>query len=87
MFSSNYYLTLIIVFNINHLFAISGYIYFYVIAIIQFRLADKEFQVLLFNTNNSIHHYSFVCTELNDSKYHYVLLTIQLNISYFFTLS
>ena len=22
----------------------------------------KEFQVLLFNTNNSIYHYSFICT-------------------------
>ena len=36
----------------------------------------KWLQVLLFNTNNSIHHYSFVCTQLNDSKYYNLLLTI-----------
>ena len=29
----------------------------------------KLFQVLLSNTNNSIQHYSFVCTQLNGFKY------------------
>ena len=37
----------------------------------------KEFQVLLFNTNNSIHNYSFLCTQLKGFKYSYVILTIQ----------
>ena len=41
----------------------------------------KEFQVLLFNTNNSIQHYSFIGTELNGSKYCYASLNIQLNIT------
>ena len=49
-----------------------------------FRHTVKEFQVLLFNTNNSIQKYSFVCTQLNDSKYYYLSLTIQLNISHLF---
>ena len=44
----------------------------------------KEFQVLLFNTNNSIHYYSFICTQLSSSKYCYVSLTIQLD-SHLFT--
>ena len=43
----------------------------------------KEFQVLLFNTNNSIQHYSFVYTQLNGFKYCYVSVTIQLNNSHF----
>ena len=30
----------------------------------------KWSQVLLFNTNYSIQHYPFVCTQLNSSKYH-----------------
>ena len=41
----------------------------------------KWFKVLLTNTNNFIQHYSFVCTQLNGSKYCYASLTIQLNIS------
>ena len=45
----------------------------------------KWLQVLLFNTNNSIQHYSFVCTQLKGSKYCYVSLAIQLNINYLFT--
>ena len=49
---------------------------------IQFRLTVKEFQVLLINTNDAIQHYSFVCTQLNDSNYCYVSLAIQLNISH-----
>ena len=45
----------------------------------------KWFQILLFNTYNSIQYYLFVCTQLNGSKYSYVSLTIQLNISHLFT--
>ena len=37
----------------------------------------KSFEVLLFN-NNSIPHYSFIYTLLNDSKYCYVSLKIKL---------
>ena len=44
---------------------------------IQSRQTAKEFKVLLFNTNNSIQHYSFVCAQLNDSKYCYISLTIK----------
>ena len=40
-------------------------------------------EVLLFNTNYSIQYKSFICTQLNCSKYCYVLLTIQLNIRSF----
>ena len=40
--------------------------YSYVIWIIQFKHTVKEFQVLLFNTNNSISHYTFVCTHLKE---------------------
>ena len=43
------------------------------------------FHALLFNTNYSIQHYSFVCTQLNGSKYFYASLTIQLNICHLFT--
>ena len=59
--------------------------YCYVIPIIQYGHTSKEFQVLLFNTNNCIQHYSFVCTQLNDSKYYYVSLTIQLNMRHLFS--
>ena len=59
--------------------------YCYVIPIIQFRHIVKVFQVFLFNSNNSIQHNSFVCTQLNGSNYCYVSLTIQINISHFFT--
>ena len=37
-----------------------------------------EFCVLLFNTNNSIQHYSFAKTQLNGSKYWCISLKIQL---------
>ena len=37
----------------------------------------REFQVLLFNTNNSIQHYSFISIQSNDSKYYYVIPIIQ----------
>ena len=47
----------------------------------------KWLQVLLFNTNYFIKHYSLVGTQLNSSKYFYVSLTIQLNTSYLFTQS
>ena len=39
-------------------------------------------QVFLFITNNGIQHYSLICTQWNGSN---VTLTIQLNISHFFT--
>ena len=32
------------------------------------------------NTNNSIHHDSSICTQLNGSKYYNVILIIQFNI-------
>ena len=37
----------------------------------------KWLQVLLFNTNYSIQRDSFICTQLNGSKYCYVLITIK----------
>ena len=53
----------------------------------------KWFQVLLSNSNNSIQHYSFICTHFS-SKYCYVSLChkiqsnqIQLNISHLFSYS
>ena len=49
----------------------------YVIPIIQFRHTVNEFQVLVFNTNNSIQHFSFVNIQLNCFKYCYVSVTIQ----------
>ena len=62
----------------------NGSNYFYILPIFQFRHTVKEFQVLLFNTNNSIQHDSFVCTHLNGSKNRYASLTIQLNITHLF---
>ena len=41
----------------------------------------KWLQVLLFDTNFSIQHYSLIRTYLNGSKYSYVSLKIQLNNS------
>ena len=43
---------------------LNGANYYYVILIIQFRPTVKEFQVLLFNTNNYLQHYSFICTQI-----------------------
>ena len=37
---------------------------------------------MVFNTNYLIHHYPFVCTQLEGSKYCCVSQTIQLNISH-----
>ena len=56
---------------------VNGSKYCYVLPIIQFRYTIKELQILLFNINYSIHHYSFVYTQLNGSKYYYESLTIQ----------
>ena len=53
------------------------------ISVIQFNHAVKEFQVVLFNTSNSIQLYSFVFTLLNGSKYCYVSLTIHLDSQLF----
>ena len=50
----------------------------FVIPVIQFMHSVKEFQVLLFNTNNSIQHYTFIFTQLNGSKNYNGSLTIQL---------
>ena len=38
----------------------------------------KWLQVLLFNTNDFIQCYTFICAQLNGSKYCYASLTIQL---------
>ena len=95
-------------FTISHLFALS-------LSSVFCLQSMKRLQVLLFNTNysiqhyslillsnvskycyvkpiikyrhinSSIQHYSFVCTQLNGSKYCYVSLTIQLSISHLFT--
>ena len=62
---------------------LNGFKHCYIILAIQLKQTVKEFQVLLFNTNNSIH-YSFIRTQLNRSQYCYVSLTIQLN-SHLFT--
>ena len=43
----------------------------------------NEFQVLLFNTNYFIQHYSFGCTHLNGPKYCYASLTIPLDCHLF----
>ena len=44
----------------------------------------KWLQVWPFNTNNSIQHYSFISSHLNESKFCNVSLTIQLNICQLF---
>ena len=36
----------------------------------------KLFQVLLFNTHNSIQHYLFISVQLNGYRYCYVILTL-----------
>ena len=41
-------------------------------------------QILLFNTNYSIQHYSFICTKINGSKYCHLSQTIQVEISHLF---
>ena len=50
-----------------------------VISIIHFRYPVKEFQVLLFNTNNPIPLYFLIGTLLKGFKYCCVLLTNQLH--------
>ena len=40
------------------------------------------FQVLLFNTINSIQYHSFACTQLNCIKYCYLTLNYSLNINH-----
>ena len=56
--------------------------YYKVIPINQFKYT--EFQVFIFNTNNSIQHNLFACTQLNASKNFNISLTIQFD-SYLFT--
>ena len=92
-FFNNCCITLLILLNINHfvsrplnsfnystLINLHTWKWFQVLLIIQIKSAVKEFQVSLFNTINSIQHYSFVCTQLNSSKYCYVSLTIQITM-------
>ena len=62
-----------------------NYRYQILIILIIYLLTVKCLQVLLFNTNSSLQHYSFVCSQLNGSECCYVSLTIQLNISHLFT--
>ena len=79
-------MTLIILLNTIHSFAHSQVVPSIAILYQYFNLGTvKEFQVLLFNTNNSIQHHSFICTQLKGSKYCYVSLTIQLSIYHLFT--
>ena len=47
-------------------------------------ISVKWFQLLQSNTYNTST-YSFICTQLNGSKYCYVSQTIQSNISHLFT--
>ena len=47
---------------------------FICIHIIQFRNTVKKVDILLFNTNNFAQRDSFVCTQVNGSKYCYVSL-------------
>ena len=57
------------------------------VIIFEFRLTVKEFQVLLINTNNSIQHYSFTGTYLNNGfLYYYESQTIQSNINHLFNI-
>ena len=44
----------------------------------------KWFQVLLFNINDSLPCYSFVCVKLNGFKYCYLIVVIQFNINHLF---
>ena len=60
------------------------HLYIFLILIICLQTV-KLLQVLLFNTNYFIKHYSFIYPLLNSSKDYYISLTIQLNINHFFT--
>ena len=53
----------------------------YVITMIQFGQTVKEFQVLILITNNSIPHFSFICTQLRDQTV--LFQKIQFNMSFF----
>ena len=44
----------------------------------------QRFQEMLFDINNSIYYYSFVCMQLNISKYWCISLKNQLNVSHWF---
>ena len=59
--------------------------YRYGILIIQFRHIVKQFQEFLFHTNNSLRYNSFVCTQLNVTKYCYVTLTNLFNVIFLHT--
>ena len=60
---------------------LNGFSYCYLTLIISISIIClqivKWLQVLLFNTNYSIQHYSFTCIQLNGSKYCYVIPIIQ----------
>ena len=61
--------------------------YYYLIPLIQILCTVKRFQVLLFNTNNPIQHFSLVYTHLYSTEYCHVTQTIQFKISYLFAYS
>ena len=74
--------------NINSFIStqLNGFKHHYLKLTTQFRNTVKEFQVLLINTNNSIQHYSFVNTQLqellcitNNSIKHQSFVYTQLN--------
>ena len=80
-------LTLIFLYDINHVFTqSSGLKYYYLTLIIQFNTIHlhtfKWFQVLLCITNHSIKHQSFVYTQFYSQTV--LFLTIQFNISHLF---
>ena len=87
-----FYLTWIILLTINHLFvlsqvvtsiAIKHYFIHWMKGMNSIITPVKYFQVL---TNNSIQHYSFICTQLNCSKYWYASQTHQIkHLSFVYT--
>ena len=52
--------------------------------LILFFHTDKWFHLFLFNMNNFIYYYSFVCAQFNSFKYYYVSLTI-IHLSFVYT--
>ena len=60
---------------------LNGFQSCYVTLTVQFWYTSKEFPVLLFNTDNSIQHYSFVSTQLNGQTA--LFQSILFNVSHF----
>ena len=81
------YSTLIILFN-----TIYSFVHYQMVSSIamlyQFNFCTvKVYQILLFNSNNSIQHYSFVPRQLSGSSYYVIIivtLKLQFNIGHFF---